>query len=88
MLKNLQQKSLFVSIQDDATDHHPVPLLQNLGTLTSQNPLRPSGPVTGLLYLSVSYGGREKDSNSTPGSLSCSLALSGNSVVTVLVSVL
>jgi len=29
----------------------PVPLSQNLGTLTSWNPLGPSGPVTGLLYL-------------------------------------
>jgi len=33
------------------TYHHPVPLSRNLGTLTSWNPLDPSGPVTGLLYL-------------------------------------
>ena len=33
------------------TYHRPVPLLWNLGTLTSWNPLGPSGPVTGLLYL-------------------------------------
>jgi len=33
------------------TYHHPVPLLRNLGTLTSWNTLGPSGPVTGLLYL-------------------------------------
>ena len=33
------------------TYHHPVPLSRNLGTLTSWNPLGPSGPVTGLLYL-------------------------------------
>ena len=33
------------------TYHHPVPLLRNLGTLTSRNPLDPSGPVTGLLLL-------------------------------------
>jgi len=33
------------------TYHYPVPLSRNLGTLTSWNPLRPSGPVTGLLYL-------------------------------------
>ena len=33
------------------TYHHPVQLSQNLGTLTSWNPLGPSGPVTGLLYL-------------------------------------
>ena len=33
------------------TYHHPVPLSRNLGTLTSWNPLSPSGPVTGLLYL-------------------------------------
>ena len=32
------------------TYHHPVPLSRNLGTLTSLNPLGPSGPVTGLLY--------------------------------------
>jgi len=30
--------------------HHPVPLLRNLGTLTSWNPLGLSRPVTGLLY--------------------------------------
>ena len=35
------------------TYHHPVPLLRNLGTLTSWNTLGPSGPVTGLLYLLV-----------------------------------
>jgi len=33
------------------TYHHPVPLSRNLGTLTSWNPLGPSEPVTGLLYL-------------------------------------
>jgi len=33
------------------TYHHPVPLSRNLGTLTSWNPLGPSGPVMGLLYL-------------------------------------
>ena len=33
------------------TYHHPVPLSRNLGTLTSWNPLGPSGPVTGMLYL-------------------------------------
>ena len=31
--------------------HHPVPLARNVGTLTSWNPLGPSGPVTGLFYL-------------------------------------
>ena len=35
------------------TYHHPVPLSQNLGTLTSWNPLGSSGPVMGLIYLSV-----------------------------------
>ena len=30
---------------------YPVPMSRNLGTLTSWNPLGPSGPVTGLLYL-------------------------------------
>ena len=33
------------------TYHHPVPLSQNLGTLTYWNPLGLSRPVTGLLYL-------------------------------------
>ena len=33
------------------TCHHPVPLSRNLGTWISWNPLGPSGPVTGLLYL-------------------------------------
>ena len=33
------------------TYHHPVPLSRNLGPLTSWKPLRPSGSVTGLLYL-------------------------------------
>jgi len=33
------------------TYHHPVPLSRNLGTLTSWNPLAPSGPVTVPLYL-------------------------------------
>jgi len=33
------------------TYHHPVPLSRYLGTLTSWNPLGPSGTVTGLLYL-------------------------------------
>jgi len=33
------------------TYHHPIPLSRNLGTLTSWNPLGPSGPVMGLLYL-------------------------------------
>jgi len=32
------------------TYHHPVPLSRNLGTLTSWNPLGPSGPVTGLIF--------------------------------------
>jgi len=31
--------------------HHVVPLSRNLGTITSRNPLGPSGPVTGQLYL-------------------------------------
>ena len=31
--------------------HHPVPLLRNLGALTSWNPLGLSRPVMGLLYL-------------------------------------
>jgi len=30
--------------------HHPVPLSQNLGTLTSWNPLGLSRPIVGLLY--------------------------------------
>ena len=33
------------------TYHNTVPLSRNLGTSTSWNPLGPSGPVTGLLYL-------------------------------------
>ena len=33
------------------TYHNPAPLSRNLGTLTSWNPLGPSGPVKGLLYL-------------------------------------
>jgi len=33
------------------TYHHPVSLSRILGTLTSWNPLVPSGPVMGLLYL-------------------------------------
>jgi len=33
------------------TYHHPVPLSQNLGTLTSWNPLGLSKPVMGLPYL-------------------------------------
>ena len=33
------------------THYHPVPLSRNLGTLTSWNPLGPSRPVTGLVYL-------------------------------------
>jgi len=33
------------------TYHHPVPLPWNLGTLTSWNPVGPSRPITGLLYL-------------------------------------
>jgi len=33
------------------TYHHPVLLSRNLGTLTSRNPLGPSGPVVGLLYV-------------------------------------
>jgi len=36
---------------DSLPPYHPLPLSQNLGTLTSLNPLGPSGPVTGLLYL-------------------------------------
>ena len=32
------------------TDHHPLPLSRNLGTLTSWNPLGHSRPVTGLIY--------------------------------------
>jgi len=35
------------------TYHHPVPLSRNLRTLTSWNPLTPSGPLTGLLYLYI-----------------------------------
>jgi hypothetical protein len=35
--------------------HHPVPLLRNLGTLTSWDPLGLSRPVTGLLYYLVTY---------------------------------
>jgi len=35
------------------TYHHPVPLSQNLGTLTSWNPLGHSRPVMGLIYLTV-----------------------------------
>ena len=35
------------------TYHHHVPLSRNLGTSTSWNPLGPSGPVTGLIYLYV-----------------------------------
>jgi len=31
--------------------HHPLPLSRNLGTLTSWNPLGPSGPATGLFLL-------------------------------------
>ena len=37
------------------TYHHPVPLPQNLGTLTSWNPLGLSRPVTGLIYLLYYY---------------------------------
>jgi hypothetical protein len=33
------------------TYHHPLPLLRNLGALTSWNPLGHSRPVMGLLYL-------------------------------------
>jgi hypothetical protein len=33
------------------TYHHPVPLSRNLGASTFWNPLGPSGPATGLLYL-------------------------------------
>jgi len=33
------------------TYHHPVPLSRNVGTLISWNPLGPSGPIMGLLYL-------------------------------------
>ena len=33
------------------TYHRPVPLSRNLGTLTFWDPLDPSGPVMGLLYL-------------------------------------
>jgi len=40
------------------TYHHPVPLSRNLGNLTSWNPLGPSGPVTGLLYLFTLLEGR------------------------------
>ena len=35
--------------------HHPVPLSRNLGTLTSWNPVGPSGPVMGLIYLYFTY---------------------------------
>ena len=35
------------------TYHHPVPFSRNLGTLTSWNPLGPSGPVTVLIYLFI-----------------------------------
>jgi len=37
------------------TYHHPAPFSWNLGTLTSWNPLGPSGPVTGLIYLYLLY---------------------------------
>jgi len=33
------------------TYHHPVPFSRNLGTLSSWNPLGPSRPVMGLLYM-------------------------------------
>ena len=35
------------------TYHHPVPLSRNLVPLNSWKPLRPSGPVMGMLYLST-----------------------------------
>ena len=47
------------------TYHHPEPLSQNLGTLTSWNPLGPSGPVMGLLYLFYFCKG-QKRANKTP----------------------
>ena len=34
------------------TYHNPVPLSQNLGELTTWNPLGMSRPVMGLLYIS------------------------------------
>jgi len=37
------------------TYHHPVPLSRNMENLTSWNPLGHSGPVTGLLYLYLTY---------------------------------
>ena len=43
------------------TYRHLVPLSRNLGTLTSWNPLDPSGPVMELLYLYLGitkHGGR------------------------------
>jgi len=33
------------------TYHHPVPLSRNVGTLNSWNPLDPSEPITGLIYI-------------------------------------
>jgi len=48
--------------------HHPVPLSLNLGTLTSRNPLGPSGPVTGLLYLYLFYSKMNSRPNGAPRS--------------------
>ena len=41
----------FLGLKAAVSYHHPVPLLRNLGTLTSWIPLGHSGPVTGLLYI-------------------------------------
>ena len=56
---SLQQKWVLGVVPGDkgglcvrlTTYHHPVPLSRSLGTLTSWNPLSPSRPVMGLLYL-------------------------------------
>ena len=49
----------------------PVPLSRNLGALTSWNPLGPSEPLTGLLFL---LGMRKKcDVNTTDATLIASL---------------
>ena len=41
----------FLGVKAAGAYYHPVPLLRNMGTWTSWNPLGPSGPVTWLLYL-------------------------------------
>ena len=54
-----------------ATYHHSVPLSRNLGTLTSWNPLGPSGPVTGLLYLHLLSSDDTKDIYSALQKIPC-----------------